>query len=67
MAMAAWALGGLIALAGAFVYAELGARRPQAGGQYAYLREAFHPSLGFVYAWGLLLLIQTGGMRNNFV
>jgi APA family basic amino acid/polyamine antiporter len=64
-AIAAWAIGGLIALAGAFVYAELGARRPAAGGQYAYLREAFHPALGFVYAWALLLLIQTGGMAAS--
>lgn len=64
-AITAWLLGGAIALAGAFVYAELGARRPQAGGQYAYLREAFHPALGFVYAWGLLLLIQTGGMAAS--
>lgn len=65
LAIGAWLLGGAIALAGAFVYAELGARRPQAGGQYAYLREAFHPALGFVYAWGLLLLIQTGGMAAS--
>ncbi len=63
--LAAWLLGGAIALAGAFVYADLGARRPEAGGQYAYLREAFHPALGFVYAWGLLLLIQTGGMAAS--
>jgi len=61
-ALGAWALGGAIALAGAFIYAELGARRPEAGGQYAYLREAFHPGLAFAYAWALLLLIQTGGM-----
>ena len=63
-ALGAWALGGAIALAGAFVYAELGARRPEAGGQYAYLREAFHPGLAFAYAWALLLLIQTGGMAG---
>jgi APA family basic amino acid/polyamine antiporter len=63
--MTAWLLGGAIALAGAFVYAELGARRPDAGGQYAYLREAFHPAAGFVYAWALLLLIQTGGMAAS--
>src|SRR5262245_23698048 len=49
--IAAWLVGGAIALAGAFIYAELGARRPDAGGQYAYLREAFHPAAGFVYAW----------------
>jgi APA family basic amino acid/polyamine antiporter len=64
-ALGAWALGGAIALAGAFVYAELGARRPEAGGQYAYLREAFHPGLAFAYAWALLLLIQTGGMAAS--
>ena len=63
--MLAWLVGGAIALAGAFVYAELGARRPEAGGQYAYLREAFHPAAGFVYAWALLLLIQTGGMAAS--
>ena len=60
--LGAWALGGLIALVGAFVYAELAARMPQVGGQYAYLREAWHPLLGFLYGWVLLLVIQTGGM-----
>src|SRR5271157_6061580 len=35
---------------------------PQVGGQYAYLREAFHPAVGFLYGWVLLLVIQTGGM-----
>src|SRR5213593_453756 len=39
--LGAWAVGGLIALAGAFIYAELAALRPQVGGQYAYIREAF--------------------------
>lgn len=58
----AWAAGGLIALAGAFVYAELAQRRPEIGGQYAYLRDAFHPMAAFLYGWALLLVIQTGGM-----
>lgn len=62
LTLAAWALGGLIALAGAFVYAELSAQRSEAGGQYAYLREAYHPAVGFIYGWALLLVIQTGGM-----
>jgi APA family basic amino acid/polyamine antiporter len=57
-----WALGGLIALAAAFIWAELAARRPEVGGQYAYLRDAFHPLLAFLYGWALLLVIQTGGM-----
>lgn len=56
----AWALGALVALIGAFVFAELGQRRPRAGGGYAYLREAFGPLPGFLYAWALLLAIATG-------
>ena len=60
--LGAWAVGGAIALAGAFVYAELAARKPEVGGQYAYLRDAFHPSVAFVYGWTLLLVTQTGGM-----
>ncbi len=65
--LAAWIAGGLIALVGAFIYAELAARRPRVGGQYAYLREAYHPLLAFVYGWGLLLVIQTGGMAASAV
>src|SRR5204863_2523842 len=60
--LGAWAVGGLIALAGAFIYAELAALRPQVGGQYAYIRDAFHPAAAFVYGWGLLLVTQSGGM-----
>ena len=60
--LGAWLAGGAVALAGAFVYAELAARRPEVGGQYAYLREAFHPAVAFLYGWALLLVIQTGGM-----
>src|ERR671912_2715821 len=57
-----WAFGGLIALVAAFIWAELAALRPEVGGQYAYLREAFHPSAAFLYGWALLLVIQSGGM-----
>jgi APA family basic amino acid/polyamine antiporter len=57
-----WALGGSLALLAAFIWAELASLRPQVGGQYAYLREAFHPSIAFLYGWVLLLVIQTGGM-----
>ncbi len=60
--LGAWIAGGLIALAGGFIYAELAARLPVVGGQYAYLRDALHPSVAFVYGWVLLLVIQTGGM-----
>ena len=57
-----WVFGGLLALIAAFVWAELAAWRPDVGGQYAYLREAFHPGVAFLYGWVLLLVIQTGGM-----
>ncbi|MGI9088711.1 MAG: APC family permease [Chthoniobacterales bacterium] len=60
--LGAWIAGGLIALVGGFIYAELAARLPVVGGQYAYLREALHPAVAFVYGWVLLLVIQTGGM-----
>ena len=60
--LGAWAAGGLIALAGAFIYAELAALRPYVGGQYAYIREAFHPGVAFIYGWTLLLVVQSGGM-----
>ena len=57
-----WLAGGALAMLGAFVWAELATRLPGAGGQYLYLREAYHPSIAFLYGWVLLLVIQTGGM-----
>jgi basic amino acid/polyamine antiporter, APA family len=57
-----WVLGGIFAMCGAFIWAELATRLPGTGGQYLYLREAYHPSVAFVYGWGLLLVTQTGGM-----
>ncbi len=59
--LGAWGAGGAIAMLGAFIYAELAARMPQVGGQYAYIREAFHPLLGFLYGWVSLLVINAGG------
>ena len=60
--LGAWLIGGLIALAGAFIYSELAVLRPEVGGQYAYLRDAYHPLVAFLYGWALLLVIQSGGM-----
>src|SRR5437762_3928927 len=65
--LSAWAAGGMMALLGAFIYAELAARRPEVGGQYAYLRDAYHPLAAFLYGWVLLLVIQTGGMAASAV
>jgi APA family basic amino acid/polyamine antiporter len=57
-----WIIGGIVALVASFVYAELAARRPEVGGQYAYLRDAYGPMPAFLYGWALLLVIQSGGM-----
>jgi basic amino acid/polyamine antiporter, APA family len=60
MILAVWITGGLVALAGAFVFAELGTVMPKVGGQYAFFREAFHPLVAFLHGWSLLLIIQSG-------
>jgi APA family basic amino acid/polyamine antiporter len=60
--LGAWLAGGALAMLGAFIWAELACRLPGAGGQYLYLREAYHPSVAFLYGWVLLLVTQTGGM-----
>lgn len=60
--LSVWVAGGVVALLGAFVFAELAARRPHDGGLYAYMRDAFHPIVAFMYGWTLLLVSQSGGM-----
>ena len=60
--IATWTLGALIAIVGAFVFAELGARAPKAGGGYVYLRDAFGPFPAFLYGWALFLMISTGAI-----
>ena len=62
LAFATWAIGALVALAGAFCYGELAWRRPRAGGGYVYLREAWGPLPAFLYGWALLLVIATGAI-----
>ncbi len=56
-----WLVGGLIAAIGALSFAELGAMMPLVGGPYAFLREGWHPIVGFLYGWTLLLVISPGG------
>ncbi len=58
--MAAWAIGALLSLAGALANAELGAMFPRAGGDYVYLREAFHPAAGFLVGWLSFFVIYAG-------
>ena len=56
----AWALAGVLTITGALCCAELAAMWPRAGGQYVFLREAYGPSIGFLFGWGMFLIIQTG-------
>ncbi len=60
--LAAWAVGGVIALIGALCYAELGTRRPNAGGGYVNLRDAFGLVVAFVYGWNLLVVNHSGSI-----
>ena len=60
--LAAWAAGGAIALAGGFLWAELGSRLPVVGGQYVYLARAWGPWAGFLYGFTLLFVINSGGI-----
>ncbi len=62
LTLAAWGLGAVVAILGGFVYAELGRRRPQAGGTYVYLRDAFGTFPAFLYGWALFLIVATGAM-----
>lgn len=58
--LAVWLLGGLLSLAGALANAELGAMYPHAGGDYVYLREAYHPFAGFLIGWLSFFVIYAG-------
>src|SRR4051812_13617841 len=56
----AWAVAGVMTITGALCCSELAAMMPRAGGVYVFLREAYGPSLGFLFGWTLFLVIQTG-------
>lgn len=60
--MAAWLLGGVVAILGALIFAELGARQPEAGGGYVYLRDTWGSLPAFLYAWTILLVIGSGAI-----
>jgi len=62
MILLVWALGGVLTLAGALSYAELGALYPRAGGMYHYLKEAYGTFWGFLYGWACFLIIMSGGL-----
>ncbi len=64
LVLAVWVVAGLLTLAGALTYAELGAAFPAAGGEYVYIREAYGPFFGFMYGWTYFLVGKTGSMAT---
>jgi basic amino acid/polyamine antiporter, APA family len=60
----AWIVGGLLSFAGALTYAELGAMKPQAGGEYVYVRDGYGPLPGFLYAWTWFVIAKPGSIAT---
>jgi APA family basic amino acid/polyamine antiporter len=60
----AWLVGGLLSFFGALTYAELGAMKPQAGGEYVYIRDGYGPLLGFLYAWTWFLIAKPASIAT---
>ncbi|MBM4188291.1 MAG: amino acid permease [Gemmatimonadetes bacterium] len=67
LVLLAWAVAGVILVAGGLTYSELGAMYPRAGGLYVYLREGISPLIGFLYGWTLFAVIWTGGVASTAV
>ncbi|HEX3157425.1 MAG TPA: amino acid permease [Gemmatimonadaceae bacterium] len=63
-ALAVWLVAGVLSLLGALTYGELGAARPEAGGLYAYIRDAFGPLPAFLYGWTTFFVISTGSVAT---
>jgi len=59
-----WIFGGLLSLAGALTYAELASALPEAGGEYAYLREAYGPMWAFIYGWTQMWVAKSGSIAT---
>ncbi|MGA1997801.1 MAG: amino acid permease, partial [Bryobacteraceae bacterium] len=64
LVFAVWIFGGLLTLAGSLSYAELAAALPEAGGEYAYLREAYGPLWGFLYSWTQMWVAKSGSIAT---
>src|SRR5437868_7225258 len=64
MVYLAWIVGGLLSFFGALTYAELGALRPWAGGEYVYIRDAYGPLPGFLYAWTWFLIAKPASIAS---
>jgi APA family basic amino acid/polyamine antiporter len=64
LALAIWLVGGVLSLLGALTYGELGAMRPEAGGLYVNIRDAFGPLTAFLYGWTLFFVISSGSVAT---
>src|SRR5687768_17491796 len=62
LVLLAWALGGVLAIAGGLTYAEMGAMFPRSGGVYVFLKEAYGTLPAFLYGWAALLVVISGGI-----
>src|ERR1700680_362643 len=60
----AWVVGGVLSFFGALTYAELGAMKPQAGGEYIYVRDGYGPLAGFLYAWTWFLIAKPASIAT---
>src|SRR6202051_4676678 len=60
----AWVVGGLLSFFGALTYAELGAMKPEAGGEYVYIRDGYGPLPGFLYAWTWFLIAKPASIAT---
>src|SRR5215468_5923061 len=59
-----WIVGGLLSFFGALTYAELGAMKPQAGGEYVYVRDAYGPLAGFLYGWTWFIIAKPASIAT---
>ena len=64
MALVVWTVGGVLSLLGALTFAELGAAKPESGGLYVYLRDAFGPAIAFLFGWTMFLVIGAGSLAT---
>src|SRR5438046_3754848 len=60
----AWVVGGILSFFGALTYAELGAMKPQAGGEYVYVRDAYGPLAGFLCGWTWTVIVRASSLAS---
>jgi APA family basic amino acid/polyamine antiporter len=64
LALLVWLVAGILSLLGAFTYGEMGAMRPDAGGLYVYIRDAFGPLFAFLYGWMMFIVGASGAVAT---